>query len=78
MGLAGLAAVDEPVLQLAMVPAFDAGIGHSNQRKRGLTGVRCLVGKAIGQLAGQDCLAGLDRIREDAGSALLERVAVST
>lgn len=76
-GLAGLAAVDELVLRLGMVPAFDAGVGPIKQRDRGLTGGQLLVGMASGQLAGQDCLAGLDRIRDDVGSVLLAQAPVA-
>jgi hypothetical protein len=76
-GVAGLAAVDELVLRLGMVAAFDAGIGRIKKRDRGLTAGQLLVGMASGQLVGQDCLAGLDRVREDAGSALLEQAPVA-
>jgi len=76
-GLAGLAAVDALVLRLGMVTAFDAGIGPIKQRERGLTAGQLLVGMACGQLVGQDCLAGLDRVRQDAGSALLEQAPVA-
>jgi len=76
-GLAGLAAVDELVLRLRMVAAFDAGIGPIKQRERGLTAGQLLVGMASAQLVGQDCLAGLDRVRDDTGSALLEQAPVA-
>jgi hypothetical protein len=76
-GVAGLAAVDELVLRLVMVAAFDAGVGRIKQRGRGLTAGQLLVGMASGQLVGQDCLAGLDRVRRDAGSALLKQAPVA-
>ena len=76
-GLAGLAAVDELTERLAMVGELDAGIGPIKQRARGLTGGQLLLGMASAQLAGQDCLAGLDRVRADAGSVLLREAPVA-
>ena len=76
-GLAGLAAVDELVARLGMVAAFDAGIGPIKARARGVSGGQLLVGLATGQLLGEDCLAGMDRVRQDAGSALLEQAPVA-
>lgn len=70
-GLAGLVAVEELTARLGMVGALDTAIGPVKQRHRGLTGGQLLVGMAAAQLVGQDCLAGLDRVRADAGSALL-------
>jgi len=71
-GLAGLAGVQELIVGLDMVGALDAGIGPVKQRDRGVSGGQLLMGMATAQLAGQDCLAGLDtRVRADAGSALL-------
>jgi hypothetical protein len=75
-GLAGLAAVDELIAALGLVRKLDRGIGPVKQRARGLTGAQLLVGMATGQLVGQDCLAGLDRVRADAGSALLVQAPV--
>ena len=46
------------------------------QRDRGHTAGQLLVGVATGLLAGQDCLTGLDRVRADAGSGLLEHAPV--
>jgi hypothetical protein len=74
-GLAGLLAVDELTERLGMVSELDAGIGPIKQR--GLTGGQLLLGMATAQLAGQDCLAGLDRVRADAGSALLTEAPVA-
>jgi len=76
-GLAGVAAVDELALRLGLVRAFDAGIGPIKQRDRGLSGGQLLVGMASAQLLGQDCLDGLDRVREDPGSRLLEQAPVA-
>lgn len=75
--LAGLAAVDELTGRLGMVTELDRGIGPIKQRDRGLTGGQLLMGMAAAQLVGQDCLAGLDRVRADAGSALLAEAAVA-
>jgi len=76
-GMAGLVAVDEMAARLALVAELDAGIGPIKQRARGLTGGQLLVGMASAQLLGQDCLAGLDRVRDDAGSVLLEQAPVA-
>ena len=75
--LAGLAAVDELTGRLGMVTELDRGIGPIKQRDRGLTGGQLLMGMAAAQLVGPDCLAGLDRVRADAGSALLAEAAVA-
>src|SRR5664280_2687130 len=50
------------------IGAPDRGIGPIKQRARGLTGGQLLLGMATAQLAGQDCLTGMDRVRADAGS----------
>ena len=70
-GLAGLVAVDELVGVLKMVPELDRAIGPVKRRERGLTGGQVLVGMATGQLVGQDCLAGLDRVRADPACEML-------
>lgn len=70
-GLAGLAAVAELIGRLGLVEVLNRGIGPIKARDRGLTGGQLLIGMATAQLAGQDCLAGMDRVRADAGSALL-------
>jgi Transposase DDE domain group 1 len=75
-GLAGLVAVDELIVGLDMVRTLDRGIGRVKQRARGLSGGQLLLGMATAQLVGQDCLAGLDRVRADAGSALLTEAPV--
>jgi len=51
-----------------MVGALDAGIGPVKQRDRGMSGGQLLMGMATAQLAGQDCLAGLDRVRPTRGA----------
>jgi hypothetical protein len=75
-GLAGLAVVEELVAGLGLVNALDRGIGPIKSRARGLTGGQLLLGMATGQLVGQDCLAGLDRVQADAGSGLLHSAPV--
>jgi hypothetical protein len=76
-GLAGLVAVDEFIGRLAMVSELDRGIGPIKTRARGLTGGQLLLGMATAQLVGQDCLTGMDRVRADAGSALLTEAPVA-
>ena len=76
-GLAGLAAVDELINRLGIVQVLNRGIGAIKQRDRGLSAGELLVGMATAQLVGQDCLAGLDRVRADAGSALLTEAPVA-
>ena len=70
-GLAGLVAVDELVDRLGVVRELDANIDPIKVRERGLSGGQLVAGMATGQLAGADCLAGLDRVRADAVSGLL-------
>ncbi len=70
-GLAGLALVDELVGALGVVSALDRAVGPVKRRERGLSGGQLLVGMASGQLCGQDCLSGLDRVRADPAGALL-------
>ena len=70
-GLAGLAAVDELIGRLGIVEVLNRGVGPIKARDRGLTGGQLLMGMATAQLVGQDCLDGMDRVRADAGSALL-------
>jgi len=77
-GWAGLAAVDELITRLGIVEVLDRGIGSITARDRGLSGGALLVGMATAQLAGQDCLAGLDRVRVDAGSGLLTGAPVAS
>jgi hypothetical protein len=76
-GLAGLVAVDELSCRLGLVAALDRGIGPIKARGRGLSGGQLLVGMATAQLVGQDCLAGMDRVRADPASALLHDAPVA-
>jgi hypothetical protein len=69
-GLAGLVAVDELTAR-GLVAELDRGIGPIKARDRGLTGGQLLVGMATAQLAGQDHLVGMDRVRADPASTLL-------
>ncbi|MDQ1250283.1 MAG: hypothetical protein QG597_4662 [Actinomycetota bacterium] len=73
-GLAGLVAVDELTARLGLVAELDSGIGPIKERARGLTGGQLLVGMAAAQLAGQDHLVGMDRVRADPVSTLLGEV----
>ncbi len=76
-GLAGLTAVEELIGRLGLVEVLNRGIGPIKERDRGLTGGQLLAGMATAQLVGQDSLAGMDRIRADAGSALLTEAPVA-
>lgn len=76
-GLAGLTAVEELTHRLGLVAALNRDIEPIMQRARGLTGGQLLVGLAIAQLVGQDCLAAMDRVRADAGTALLSAAPVA-
>jgi hypothetical protein len=58
-------AVTELSGKLGLIEALDEGIGPVKVRRRGLTGGQVLAGMAAAQLAGEDFLAGLDRIRAD-------------
>ena len=76
-GLAGLVAVDELTARLGLVAELDRGIGPIKTRERGLTGGQLLVGMATAQLAGQDHLVGMDRVRADPASGLLNEAPVA-
>ena len=73
-GTAGLVAVTELVDRLGVVEAVDERVGPLKRRARGLTGGELLVGMAVGQLAGQASLAGLDRLRLDTVGGVLAPV----
>jgi Transposase DDE domain group 1 len=62
----GMLAVTELCGKLGLIGALDAGIGPVKQRQRGFTGGQVLAGMAAAQLAGEDFLVGLDRLRADA------------
>ena len=61
----GMIAVTELCGKLALIEAPGAGIGQVKQRRRGFTGGQVLTGMAAAQLAGEDFLVGLDRLRAD-------------
>ncbi len=61
----GMLAVTELCGKLGLIEALDAGIGPVKQRRRGFTGGQVLTGMAAAQLAGEDFLVGLDRLRAD-------------
>ena len=62
----GMLAVKELCGTLGLTDALDEGIGPVKQRQRGFTGGQVLAGMAAAQLAGEDFLVGLDRVRADA------------
>src|SRR5208282_209934 len=62
----GMLAVTELCGKLGLIGALDEGIGPVKQRQRGFTGGQVLTGMAAAQLAGEDFLVGLDRLRADA------------
>ena len=61
----GMLAVTELCGKLGLIEALDKGIGPVKQRARGFTGGQVLAGMAAAQLAGEDFLVGLDRVRAD-------------
>ena len=68
---AGMIGVTELVERLGVIGAIDAAVGPVKERARGFGLGQVLVGMAAAQLAGQDFLVGLDRVRADlAGQAL--------
>ena len=71
-GAGGMIAVTELCGKLGLTAALDEGIGPVKQRARGFTGGQVLTGMAAAQLAGEDFLVGLDRVRADqAGQQLV-------
>ena len=70
----GLVAVTEVVDRLGVVESLDAAIGPIKQRRRGHSGGQLLVGLAAAQLAGEDFLVGLDRVRVDVAGQQLAPV----
>jgi hypothetical protein len=70
-GAGGMLAVTELCGKLGLIEALDAGMGQVKQRRRGFTGGQVLAGMAAAQLAGEDFLVGLDRVRADAAGQLL-------
>ena len=59
-------AVTELCGKLGLIEALDEAMGPVKQRGRGFTGGQVLAGMAAAQLAGEDFLVGLDRVRADA------------
>ena len=63
---AGMVVVSELVARLGVISSIDAAVGPIKERNRGFGLGQVLVGMAAAQLAGQDFLVGLDRVRADA------------
>ena len=63
---AGMAVVSELCDRLGVIGALDAAVGPIKQRERGFGAGELLAGIAAAQLAGEDFLTGLDRLRADA------------
>ena len=59
----GMLAVTELCGKLGLTEALDEAMGPVKQRRRGFTGGQVLTGMAAAQLAGEDFLVGLDRLR---------------
>ncbi|MGH3561747.1 MAG: hypothetical protein ACRDTN_08090, partial [Mycobacterium sp.] len=64
-GNGGMVAVTELCDRLDVIASLDAAVGPIKARARGLGAGELLVGIAAAQLAGQDFLVGLDRVRAD-------------
>ena len=62
---AGMAVVSELCDRLGVIGALDAAVGPIKQRERGFGAGELLAGIAAAQLAGEDFLTGLDRLRAD-------------
>ena len=62
----GMITVTELCGKLGLIEALDEAMGPVKQRRRGFTGGQVLAGMAAAQLAGEDFLVGLDRLRADA------------
>src|SRR5271157_6575431 len=67
----GMLAVTELCGKLGLIEALDEAMGPVKQRRRGFTGGQVLAGMAAAQLAGEDFLVGLDRVRADAAGQQL-------
>jgi hypothetical protein len=70
----GMLAVTELCGKLGLIEALDEGMGPVKQRRRGFTGGQVLAGMAAAQLAGEDFLVGLDRVRADQAGQLVTPV----
>src|SRR6266702_1047689 len=73
-GAGGMLAVTELCERLAVIGALDEAMGPVKQRARGFTGGQVLTGMAAAQLAGEDFLVGLDRVRADQAGQLVTPV----
>ena len=67
-------AVTELCERLGLIAALDEGMGPVKQRRRGFSGGQVLAGMAAAQLAGEDFLVGLDRVRADQAGQLVTPV----
>ncbi|HXZ75767.1 MAG TPA: IS1380 family transposase [Streptosporangiaceae bacterium] len=77
----GMIAVTELCGKLGLVEALDEHMPPVKQRRRGFTCGQVLAGMAAAQLAGEDFLVGLDRLRADAAGqqvTLVPGLATST
>jgi hypothetical protein len=74
-GVSGMAAISELADRLCMATLLDAAIGRIKQRGRGHSAGELLVGLAAAQLAGEQFLVGLDRLRADVAVQALVPVA---
>jgi len=70
----GMLAVTELCGKLGLIAALDEAMGPVKQRRRGFTGGQVLAGMAAAQLAGEDFLVGLDRVRADQAGQLVTPV----
>ena len=70
-GAGGMLAVTELCGKLGLTEALDEAMGPVKQRDRGFTGGQVLTGMAAAQMAGEDFLVGLDRVRADAAGQQL-------
>lgn len=67
----GMLAVTELCCKLGLIEAIDSAMGPVKQRDRGFSGGQVLAGMAAAQLAGEDFLVGLDRVRADPAGQLV-------
>ncbi len=72
---AGLVAVSELADRLQVGSSIDRAVGPIKTRARGIDAGGLLVGTAAAQLAGEDFLVGLDRVRADAAGQRIAPVA---
>jgi len=72
--VSGMAAVTELVERLGVISAVDAAVGPIKQRDRGFGAGEVVVGLAAAQMAGEDFLVGLDRLRADVAGQVITPV----